>query len=126
VTILLRCAAIYSLCWAIALAVPDLMPGGPAEPAARSLEIAVMAANLGYALLFWSAAQAPGAARPTLYAALLVFGLRAAFGTYEVLYTLEGTAAVVRLIDMVFSLALFVGVLNSLPGVLAGTPDRSA
>jgi hypothetical protein len=126
VTILLRLAAIYSLGWAIALAFPGLLPGPPAEPAARSLEMALVAANLAYALLFWSAARAPRAARTTLYAALIIFGLRAAFGTYEVLYALEGPAAVLRLVDMVLSLALFVGVLNSLPGILAGTPDGPA
>jgi hypothetical protein len=118
--ILLRVAAFYSLAWAIGLAFPVLLPVDPAGPEARSLELALMGANLAFALLFWSAAAAPAAARPTLYSALLVFGLRAAIGTYEVLYVLDGTVAVIRLVDMVLSLALFVGILNSLPGALAG------
>ncbi len=116
----LRIAAFYSLGWAVVLAFPALLPVPPGDAAVRSLELAVMGANLAFALLFWRAAAAPADARPTLYAALLVVGLRAGFGTYEVLYTLEGPTAVIRLIDMVFSLALFVGMVNSLPGVLGG------
>jgi len=121
---LLRVAAFYSLAWAIALAVPGLLPADPAGPAARALELALMGANLAFALLFWSAAAVPSAARPTLYSALLVFGLRAAIGTYDVLYVLDGPAAVIRLVDMVLSLALFVGILNSLPGALVAPPDE--
>lgn len=121
-SIMLRIAAFYSLAWAVLLAIPGLLP--PAgDPAVSSLEMAVMGANLAFALLFWSAAKAPAAALPVLYAALIVFGLRAALGTYEVLYSMEGPAAVLRLVDMVLSLALFVGVLNSLPGVLGRTRE---
>jgi hypothetical protein len=53
-----------------------------------------------------------------VYVALLLFGLRAVSGTYQVLYQLEGRPAVVSLLDMVTSLALFVGILNTLPGWL--------
>jgi heme A synthase len=125
VSSLLRVAAFYSFAWAVGLACPGLLPADPASEAAlRSLELALMGANLAFAYLFWIAAAAPASARPTLYAALLVFGLRAAIGTYEVLYVLEGAAAVIRLVDMVLSLALFVGILNALPGALGvrGTP----
>jgi hypothetical protein len=121
-SVMLRIAAFYSLAWAVLLAVPGLLPG-TSDPAVASLEMAVLGANLAFALLFWSAAKAPAASLPILYAALIVFGLRAALGTYEVLYTMEGPAAVLRLIDMVLSLALFVGVLNSLPGVLGRTRE---
>ncbi|MEO8604861.1 MAG: hypothetical protein ABI629_20005 [bacterium] len=121
--ILLRLAAFYSLFWALGLAFPGWMPLAAAGPEARSLELALAGANLGFALLFGTAAAAPAENRPALYAALLVFGLRAAIGTYQVLYVLEGTAAVIRLVDMVLSLALFVGIMNSLPGALGR--DRS-
>ena len=70
---------------------------------------------------------APSAHRAILYAGLLLFGLRGVTGTYEVLYVLEGTPAVMRLIDFVLSLALFTGMLNMLPGTLQGeesAPDR--
>jgi hypothetical protein len=122
VSTLLRIAALYSLAWAVALAVPGLLPAAP-DAAVGSLELAVMVANLAFALLFWSAAPNPAGSRPILYAALLIFGLRAAIGTWEVLYVLEGSAAVIRLVDMVLSLALFVGLLNALPGVLGAGGD---
>jgi heme A synthase len=61
---------------------------------------------------------------PILYVALLVFGLRGAIGTYQVLYRLDGTAAVLQLIDMVLSVAAFVGMLNFLPGVLGVERQR--
>jgi heme A synthase len=118
VPILLRVAAFYSFAWAIGLAFPALLPTEPAGPDARSLELALMSANLAFALLFWSAAEAPNQARRILYAGLIVFGLRAAIGTYEVLYVLDGPVAIVRLVDMVVSLALFVGITNLLPGAL--------
>jgi len=118
---LLRIAAIYSLACAIGLAGHRFEPAvGPAPgPEARSLALALAIANLAYALLLWPAARRPAEHRAVLYVALTVFGLRAVLGTWEVLYTLEGAPAVVRLFDMVASLALFVGILNGLPSVLA-------
>jgi heme A synthase len=119
VSILLRIAAVYSLAWAIGLACPELLPGGAAAgPAARATGYALAVANLAYAVLFWTAAMAPKAYRLILYVALLVFGLRGAIGTYQVLYVLDGGAAVLQLIDMVLSVAAFVGMLNLLPGEL--------
>ena len=119
---LLRTASIYSLGWAIVLAVPTILPGvtAPLGPETRSLTNGLMIANLAFALLFFRASADPAAHRGTLYAALLLFGLRGAIGTYEVLYMLEGPAAMPTLIDFVLSLALFVGMLNALPGTLQG------
>jgi hypothetical protein len=127
VSLLLRIAAIYSLGWAVALLCPSVLPGGAtADPAQRAMSLALGVANLGYAALFWTAARAPGGHRPILYVALLVFGLRGAIGTYQVLYALDGTPAVLQLVDMVLSVAAFVGMLNLLPGVLgAGRQRRS-
>lgn len=125
-SVLLRIAAIYSLAWAIGLFCPDVLPGGSAaDPAQRAAGYALAIANLAYAVLFWSAARAPQAHRLIIYVALLVFGLRGAIGTYQVLYALDGGPAVLQLIDMVLSVAAFVGMLNLLPGVLgAGRPRR--
>lgn len=117
---ILRIASVYSLAWAVGLVMPGWLPFDPApgNPVARSLAYGLAIANLGYALLFWRAAANPRGERGILYAALLVLGLRAAVGTYEVLYTVQGQVAVVRMIDMVICLAGFVGLLNALPGVL--------
>jgi hypothetical protein len=122
VKILLRIAAVYSLAWAVVLAVPVWMPfkvGAP-TPDMRSLANGLVIANLALAYLFNRAAGDPRTHRGILYAALLIFGLRGIVGTYEVLYMLDGTAAVLRLTDFVLSLALFIGMLNALPGTLQG------
>lgn len=118
--ILLRIAATYSLAWAIGLAFPSWLPVDHAaiSPAMRSMADGLASANLALAYLFYRAAGDPPRHRGVLYAALTLFGLRAALGTYEVLYLLDGPATVVRLTDMVLSLALFVGMLNALPGAL--------
>jgi heme A synthase len=120
VEILLRIASAYSLAWAIGLAFPGWLPADPGavSPALRSMANGLASANLALAYLFNRAAGDPPGHRGILYAALVLFGLRAVLGTYEVLYLLDGPPAVVRLADMVLSLALFVGLLNSLPGAL--------
>ncbi len=121
-TILLRIAAVYSLAWAIGLAVPAMLPFdvGAATPELRSMANGLAIANLALAYLCNRAAGDPLGHRAIVYGALLVFGLRGLVGTYEVLYLLNGPAAVPRLVDMVLSLALFVAMLNALPGTLQG------
>ena len=124
--ILLRIAAGCSAAWAIGLAFPGLLPGhfGPFVPDMRSMASGLASANIALAFMFYRASSNPPAHRPVLYAALMLFGLRGLLGTYEVLYVLEGPPAVLRLADMVLSLALFVGLLNSLPATLQR--DRSS
>jgi hypothetical protein len=125
VKILLRIAAGYSAAWAVALAFPGLLPGisGGFSPDMRSLASALASANVALAYLFYRASSSPGEHRGVLYAALMLFGLRAVTGTYEALYLLDGSVALIRLTDMVLSLACFVGMLNSLPGTLQGGGD---
>jgi heme A synthase len=120
VSTILRIAAAYSLLWAIVLAWPVPLPveSVAVTPELRAMARGLATANLALAILLWRAARDPRRERWIVYAALLLFGLRAAVGTYEVLYTLDGHAAVLRLIDMVISLAGFTGILNTLPGVL--------
>lgn len=117
---LLRIAAVYSLAWAIVLAFPAWIPsiGEMPSPEMRAMANGLAIANLTLAYLFNRAAGDPTAQRGILYGALLLFGLRGLAGTYEVLYVLDGPAAMPTLIDMVLSLALFVGMLNSLPGTV--------
>ncbi len=119
-SLLLRLAALVSLLWAIYLLFPQSVA---LVPLAATSATAVPAnglgiANVGFAYLFWRAASNPSGERSAIYTALLVFGLRAANDTYEVLYVLNGKAAVASLIDLVLSLALFVGMLNALPSTL--------
>ncbi|MGD9764253.1 MAG: hypothetical protein AB7V27_11105 [Candidatus Binatia bacterium] len=130
-SILLRVAAIYFLVWAICLAVPNVLPPGvaPEGAAGRSLALNLAAANVGYALLLWRAARNPVESTIIIYAALVLFGLRAAIGTYQVLYSESATT--LQLIDLGLCLPAFVGILNLLPRALgqktstAGSADRA-
>lgn len=124
-SILLRIAAAVSLAWALWLfwIEPAALPELQAAPAAAALARGLGIANCGFALLFWRAARHPPAERSAIYTALLILGLRGATGTAEVLYRLDGRAAVVSLIDMVTCIALFVGFLNALPGTLRAGSD---
>jgi hypothetical protein len=123
VSILLRIAAVVSLGWAVVLLVARPLALGLLgnDPVGASVTNGLAILHAAWALMLWRAAADPSRDRTVVYGALVVFGLRAAKGTYEVLYVLEGTVAVVNLIDMVTSLALFVGILNALPGALRGS-----
>ena len=93
-SVLLRIASVLSLVWAAGLyLLPASAIAGGEVPACAALTNGLAAANLGFAYLFWRAAANPAAERGAIYTALLLFGLRAANGTYEVLYRLEGRAA---------------------------------
>jgi heme A synthase len=119
VSVLLRIAAVIFFGWSILL---GLQPFGAAtvlgQPVERALANGLAAANFGFAYLFWRAGKDPPRERSAIYTAMIVLGLRAALGTYEVLYVLEGAPAMAALIDMVVCLALFVGVINTLPATL--------
>jgi len=118
--IYLRIAAVLALLRAIGLYLFRATVLGPLAgvPICIALANGLVLANLGFAFLFWRAGANPALERGGMYTALLVTGLRAMSGTYEVLYLLDGTAATVTLVDMVGSIALFVGILNALPTTL--------
>lgn len=121
---LLRVAAALSLAWAIVLFLDPPELAAQSFAAARSLARGLAIANFGLAYLFWRAARDPLRERSAIYVALVVFALRGANGTYEVLYLLEGLPALASLFDMVTSIALFVGILNTLPGTLHRTGEE--
>ena len=116
--ILLRLAALLSGSWAVVLVWPAAAPPDLHAPTARAVAHMAAIGHLGLVLLFLRAAANPSAERSAIYVALLVFGLRAASGTYQVLYCLDGVAALASLIDMALSLALFVGITNTLADAL--------
>jgi hypothetical protein len=123
--ILLRITAAFTALWAagwLGFARAEVASSEAARLAV-SLGDGLAVANFGFAFLFWRAAADPRAERLAVYTALLVLALRTAMGTYDVLYRLEGTAGVISLIEMVASLALFVGILNALPATLAAGDD---
>lgn len=123
--VFLRIAAVLALLRALAFCCAKTAVLGPlaAHPVLVALADGLALSNLGFAYLFWRASTNPGGERTGIYTALLVIGLRGVTGTYEVLYLLDGSAAVVSLIDMVACVALFVGILNSLPATLRVPPS---
>ena len=127
-SILLRMTAGLSLCWAITLFV--FTNASLAELAGERLAVSLAhglgVAHVGFAFAFWRAGANPAAERTAIYTALLVLGLRAAKSTYETLYVLEGTPAVLSLVEMVLCIGLFVGVLNALPETLRAVPAAAA
>jgi len=121
-SLFLRIAAGFTLLRVIILCLGQSMILGTlaGKPVPVALANGLALANLGLAFLFWRAAADPARERTGIYTALLVSALRGVTGTYEVLYQLDGYGAVVSLIDMVASVALFIGILNALPGTLNG------
>jgi hypothetical protein len=115
---LLRLGALLSGLWAVVLVWSAAAPPGLQAPTARAVAHMAAIGHLGLVLLFLRAAANPSAERSAIYVALTVFGLRAASGTYQVLYCLDGVAALASLIDMALSLALFVGITNTLADAL--------
>jgi len=120
VSLFLRVAAVLALLRAVGFFFfkPIVLGALATSPLSVALVNGLAAANLGFALLFWRAASDPARERSGVYTALLITGLRAVSGTYEVLYLFEGDAAGISLIDMVANIALFVGILNTLPATL--------
>jgi heme A synthase len=120
VSLFLRIAAVFALLRAVGLACFQSVVLGEfaGRPVLIALANGLALANLGLAYVLWRAARNPRGERTGIYVALLLVGGRAVTGTYEVLYLLDGSAAVVSLIDMIASLALFIGILNTLPAVL--------
>jgi hypothetical protein len=126
--VLLRITAALTALWAgiwFCLARPAISASGSPGALAASLGDGLAVANLGFAFLFWRAAANPSGERLAVYTALLTLALRTASGTYDVLYRLDGMAGALGLIEMVASLALFVGILNALPATLAASRNPS-
>lgn len=122
--VFLRIAAVFALLRAVGLSLfqPVVLGELANRPNMVALTTGLAIANLGFAYLFWRAGGNPTGERTAVYTALLVIGLRSISAVYEVVYLLEGDAAVLSLMDMIASVALFVGILNSLPATLRGAP----
>lgn len=126
---LLRIAAAVYLIWAALLFwCRPIVLGAAAgnEPVAGSVASVLAIAHVGWAFLLWRASHDPARERSILYGTLVLAALRAVSGTYQVLYVIEGPAAMANLVDMVTSLALFVGMINALPQTLRGEEAAEA
>lgn len=122
VSLLLRIAAVLAVLRALGFGFckPVVLGKLAEEPLASAMATGLAVSNLGFAFVFWRAAANPAGERTALYASMLVTGLRGATAVYDVLYLLDGHGAVISLIDMIANVTLFVGMVNSLAGVLRG------
>jgi hypothetical protein len=120
VSVLLRIAAAFSLAWAVALLAfkKELFDAAALPPLGRAFANALGIAHVVYAYVFWYAASAPAVNRGVIYAAIMLMALRTANDLYQLLVLLPPEQALVSLFDLVVSVALLVGILESLPRVL--------
>jgi hypothetical protein len=123
VSLLLRIAAVFSLAWAVALFAfqRELSGAAALPPLGRAFANGLGIAHFVYAYVFWYAASAPAANRGVIYAAIMLMSLRTANDLYQLLVLLPPEQALISLFDLVVSVALLVGILESLPRVLGRT-----
>jgi hypothetical protein len=120
VSVLLRIAAAFSLAWGVALLAfkNDLLDAAALPPLGRAFANGLGIAHVVYAYVFWYAARAPAAHRGVIYGAIMLMALRTANDLYQLLVLLPPEQALISLFDLVVSVALLVGILESLPRVL--------
>lgn len=120
---LLRIMAAVTFAWAVLLLglKGQVIPAADLSPLARALANGLGIANLVLTFIFWSASRDPAAHRGVVYAAIMLAALKTANDLYELLVLLPPHQALVSLADLVFSVALLVGILEALPRMLAGS-----
>ena len=119
-SVLLRIAAAFSLVWAVALLAfkKELFGATALPPLGRAFANGLGIAHVVYAYVFWYAARAPAVNRAAIYAAIMLMGLRTINDLYQLLVLLPPDQALISLFDLVVSVALLVGILESLPRVV--------
>jgi len=112
-----------SLAWAVLLlAMKDhVIAAAQLTPLARALANGLGIANIVLTYVFWYAARDPGSHRGVIYGAIMLSALKTANDLYELLVLLPPEQALVSLADLVLSVGLLVGILESLPRTLAAT-----
>ena len=122
-SVLLRIAAAFSLAWAVTLLAfkKELFGAASLPPLGRAFANGLGIAHIVYAYVFWYAASAPAANRGVIYAAIMLMALRTANDLYQLLVLLPPEQALISLFDLVVSVALLVGILESLPRLVGRT-----
>jgi len=126
VTLLLRLTAVFSVLWAVLLigCKQAVFGAQPLSWLAATLANGVAAAYAVLGWLFWRAARHPAAHRGSIYAAIGMFILKWAFDTYGVLLALSPDPAMISLADLIISISLLVGILESLPKMLSAAGSK--
>ncbi len=126
-SLLLRITAVISLLWAVLLVAGRqvYLMGERATPLHHALANGLAIASVVFALMFWRAAADPPRERTVVYGAIALLALKVANDLYELLALLQGPEAFPSALDMIASLALLVGVVQSLPATLAAGRQKS-
>lgn len=125
-SLFLRITAVVSLLWALLL-VPGqqiYLVGERATPLHHALANGLGIASVVFAFMFWRAAADPPHERTVIYGAMMLLAFKIANDLYELLALLQGPEAFPSMLDLIASLALLVGVLQSLPATLAAGRSR--
>jgi hypothetical protein len=114
---LLRIAACASLAWALLLLALGSRALGFEEltPVTRGLANALALSHLALAYCFWYGARDPLANRGAIYTAILFMALKMLNDIHDLLVLLPARHAMISLADLVLSVGLLVGLLESLP-----------
>jgi hypothetical protein len=120
-SLLLRITGAISLLWALLLFAGKqlYLVGERATPLHHALANGLAITNVVFAFMFFRAAADPPRERTVIYGAIALLALKVANDLYELLVLLRGPEAFPSMLDLIASLALLVGILQSLPGTLA-------
>ncbi|MBI3786234.1 MAG: hypothetical protein HY270_22835 [Deltaproteobacteria bacterium] len=119
VNVLLRVSAAQLLVWALVLGPlrSYLLPESESGPLSAALSNGWACANLTCAYMFWRSARLPQPPRAVVYGATLMAVFKTAGDLHGLLF-LPPNLALLSVGDLVFSVALFVGLLREMPRFL--------
>jgi hypothetical protein len=117
---LLRITAVTSALWAVGLfgALPHVVPAQELTPLTVAMANGLAVASLAFAFAFWRASTETPPNRTVIYTAIFLLLMKTAADLYELLVLLRDTTALFSLADLVVSVALTVGIIESLPATL--------
>jgi hypothetical protein len=123
---LLRLSALSCALWAVCLLgfKDQVISTEQLTPVARALANGLGITQLILVYFFWTAARAPAENRITIQAAIALMAIRTANDLYEIIVLLPPAEALGSVLDLIMSVALLVGLLESLPRTFRPAADR--
>lgn len=121
---LLRLSALSCAIWAVCLLgfKDQLIAPDQLTPVARALANGLGIVQIVLIYFFWSAARAPAENLVTIQAAIALMAIRTANDLYEIIVLLPPMEALGSVLDLIMSVALLVGLLESLPRTFRPSP----
>ena len=122
---LLRLSALSCALWAVCLLLfkDIVIAADQLTPVARGLANGLGISQVILAYLFLSAARAPVENRVTIQAAIVLMAIRTVNDLYEIISLLPPMEALGSVLDLIMSVALLVGLLESLPRTFRPTRE---